>query len=227
MVLVFLYTNTMANRKIIDIEPKSKVNSQADDFFDDLPKITPNKKKRHDVIITVTLVIIAFLVASLITKYSSQRQPNIKSTKSTDTSELKFTRNSDALKTPEKSDASAGVDPFKPLTTDVAKEVAAIDATTKETITKNAFKIRLLNGNGITGDAAKIKSDLVAKGYDVGTVGNAKLKYPLTEIYYLHNYQPQADMVSKDLSSRKTELKEAEAGLIGANYNILVVIGKE
>lgn len=217
----------MVNRKIIDIEPKSKVNSQADDFYEDLPKITLPKKKRQEVIITVTLVIIAFLVASLITKYSSQTQPTIKAKKSTDTSELKFTRNSDAPKNPEKSDASAAVDPFKPLTADVAKEVATVDATAKETIAKNSFKIRILNGNGITGDAAKIKSDLVAKGYDVGTVGNAKLKYPLTEIYYLDNYQPQADMVSKDLSSRKTELKEAEAGLIGTNYNILVVIGKE
>ena len=219
----------MTNRKIIDIEPRAKTNSQENDFYEDLPKINPpKKKKRKDILITVLIIMTAFLVASIITKYSSQIQPNIKSNNSSADSPLKFTHDSGISKnsTP-KTDTKEMSDPFKPLSIDSIKEVATADEPVENTIVKNSFKIRILNGNGITGDAAKIKTDLAAKGYDVGTIGNAKLKYALTEVYYLASYKDQADMVAKDLSPRKTEIKEAEAGLIGSNYNILVVIGKE
>ena len=220
----------MPNRKIIDIEPKSKIKNQENDFYEDLPKITPlPKRKRKDVFITILIIFAAFLVASGITKYSSQIQPDIKSKGSSNESELKFTRSSDTDQktTAEQFKENANSDPFKPLTMEDAKEVVKTDTEKKEEIAKNSFKIRILNGNGITGDAAKLKTDLTSKGYDVGTVGNAKLKYALTQVYYLVNYQKQADIVAKDLSPRKTEVKEAEGGLIGSNYHILVVGGKE
>lgn len=219
----------MTNRKIIDIEPRAKTNRQENDFYEDLPKITPpKKKKRRDVLITVLIILTAFLVASGITKYSSQIQPNIKSNNSSADSPLKFTRETDISKdSTAKADTKEMSDPFKPLSIDTVKEVATPDTPAKNTIAKSSFKIRILNGNGITGDAAKIKADLTTKGYDVGTIGNAKLKYALTEVYYLANYKDQADMVAKDLSPRKTEVKEAGTGLIGSSYYILVVIGKE
>jgi len=93
-------------------------------------------------------------------------------------------------------------------------------------IVKNSFSIRLLNGNGIAGDAAKFKTQLTTAGFKVGTIGNAKLKYDKTQIYHRADKLKHAELVAKSLSDRTTELKEEEDSFIGTGYDILVVIGK-
>lgn len=89
---------------------------------------------------------------------------------------------------------------------------------------KASFSIRVLNGNGRTGEAANTKSTLQAAGFKVGVIGNAKNTYSTTQIYYSAKHESAAKLVSENLK-KPAELHEAEQTLVGDGYDILVVLG--
>jgi hypothetical protein len=116
--------------------------------------------------------------------------------------------------------------PFAPVATTDAPANNTSPTDTQTPPAKNSFKIRILNGNGVTGDASRLKADLLAKGYNVGDTGNARLKYTKTQVYYVAGQKDQADLVSQDLTGKQTVESEAQADLVGTDYQVLIVIGK-
>ena len=90
---------------------------------------------------------------------------------------------------------------------------------------KSTIKINLLNGNGIKNSATSVKSTLVAAGFKISNVANAKnFAYPKTEIYYNTGKVDDANLVKAALSSRTTEL--VESADIAGKYDVVIVIGK-
>lgn len=116
-----------------------------------------------------------------------------------------------------------GANPFAP------PETPATNETTSTEIDKKSIRMRVLNGNGITGDAAKIQKQLETAGFTVQAVGNAKRQdYPTTQVYYLAGQKSQAELVNETLKTagRSTTLEEASADLVGVDTDVLIVTGK-
>lgn len=93
------------------------------------------------------------------------------------------------------------------------------------TVDKSKIAIQVLNGNGITGSASKVKDQLVAAGFSVDSVTNAyKFTYQTTIIYYKTGQSTEADAVKQALADRQTELTDDDE--IVGNYDVVVVVGK-
>lgn len=213
----------MASKKTFDIHRKPL--EEPDELHDVLEEIhaSPRGKRRHgDTLLTVGIVVVAFIIAIKISNvYATRIQATQRSTQK------------DTTQTPpppqetktEQKESSA--DPFAPFTLKDAKEVAPTPVIPAPTApTKNSFTIKILNGNGVTGDAAKLKKELSDKGFSTGDTGNAKLKYIKTQVYYKAGKKAQADLVVQNLTGKITEQSEADAGLIGDGNDVLIVIGK-
>jgi hypothetical protein len=193
--------------------------------------------------ITLALLIIAiwsaYFVTMLLSDSSDAKLPNISnitsqifhkdnSTPTTTTAPSttdKITKETPPdlpTKTTETPATASDTNPFAPLGTDTKTS----STETKE-IDKQSFSIRILNGNGVAGEAAVLKKDLEGKGFKVGTIGNAQAKYETTLVYYLSDKKKEAELVQSNLTGRTVELKESKASLIGKDYQILVVMGKK
>lgn len=95
---------------------------------------------------------------------------------------------------------------------------------------KKTIKIRVLNGNGITGDAAKAKKQLEDAGFLVSSTGNAsRQNYSTTQVYYIAGKKSEAELVNEALKAagRNSALEEASKDLVGADNQVLVVTGKK
>jgi hypothetical protein len=91
-------------------------------------------------------------------------------------------------------------------------------------ISKGSFSIRILNGNGRTGDAAKTRQELLDKGFKIGSIGNARYRYSQTQIYHLAGKEAEAALTAESLG-REAEIHQADGSLIGSGYDILIVLG--
>lgn len=136
--------------------------------------------------------------------------------------------NSAALNSQDKTDNSKN--PFAPTVTTTNQSNTPTKDTsvsaTPPTIAKDSFSLRILNGNGVTGDASKFKKILTNQGFKVGTIGNARLKYSKTQIYYIAGQERQANLVKASLSNRQVELSQQNQDLVGQGYQVLVVLGR-
>ncbi|OIP07061.1 hypothetical protein AUK41_00750 [Candidatus Berkelbacteria bacterium CG2_30_43_20] len=219
----------MASKKTFDINRKPL--EEPDELSDVLEEIhTSPRGKKHagDTLITVGIVIVAFISAIAISNAYTARVQSSKSTlvKANTVPAQPEESTKKQKKTPVKT-PSTTPDPFAPLTLNDVQEVSTPPQATTSTIPeKNSFTIKILNGNGVTGDAAKLKKELSDKGFTVGDTGNAKLKYTKTQVYYKADKKAQADLVVQNLTGRTIEQSEADAGLIGATNDVLIVIGK-
>jgi hypothetical protein len=186
--------------------------------------------------ITIALAIIALWSAYFVTRLLSNQTSPLesitklisKSPKSNkDDSQKSKDNTSTQTQTDNASSTQTTTNPFAPIDSQGDSTDTKNDTASQPTeIAKDSFSIRILNGNGITGDAAKLKSDLESKGFKVGTTSNAQLKYDKTEIYYVAGQLDQANLVNSNLTDRQTELKEESQDLIGNGYQVLVIIGK-
>lgn len=93
-------------------------------------------------------------------------------------------------------------------------------------IDKSTIAISVLNGSGIKNSAAEVTSLLTNSGFTVKTTTNAKsFNYLKTYIYYKTNGLEKANLIRDALASRETEVSESPA-IVGSNYDIVVVVGK-
>lgn len=98
-------------------------------------------------------------------------------------------------------------------------------ATTTADIDKSKITIQILNGNGISGSANNVKTQLVNAGFTVDSVKNAyKFTYQSSIIYYKTGKNAEADLVKSALSDHQCELINDDS--IAKNYDIVVVVGK-
>lgn len=92
------------------------------------------------------------------------------------------------------------------------------------TLNKSSVKVSVLNGNGIAGSAAGVKTTLITAGYTVSNLSNAKVfTYATTMIYYKTGKAEYATDIKNTLTSRTVEIKESNA--IAGSYDLVVVAG--
>ena len=181
--------------------------------------------------VTLLLIILAIWSAYYVT-VNIQKDSTSKDAKSTQdktvATDSAVTPPSDSTKTgPPDLPAASSSDSAttdKTLTPADVKEVEQPKSTT--TPTKDSFSIKILNGNGVTGDASKLKTDLTTLGFKVGDIGNAKLKYDKTQVYYIAGKQAEGKLVADNLTGKVVEQSEADASLVGEGYTVLIIIGK-
>lgn len=98
-------------------------------------------------------------------------------------------------------------------------------ATTTPSIDKSQITIQVLNGNGISGSANIVKTQLVAAGFTVDSVKNAlKFTYQSSIIYYKTGKSAEADLTKNALPDRQCELTNNDS--VVGNYDIVIVVGK-
>ena len=99
--------------------------------------------------------------------------------------------------------------------------------TAAETIDKAKISIQVLNGNGIAGDAAKVKATLEKDGWTVKNVGNANsFKYDNTLVYYKTGQEEAGKEVGDTLKSAGKQTGIQESKSLKA-YDVQVVTGKK
>lgn len=160
-----------------------------------------------DILIYILLAVIAFGLAVLVTRSLAGRQQKQIESQPEPTQE-------------------AELPPVQDQTTEATATPESKAAATP-TVDKTSFKIRVLNGNGISGDAKKVAALLTEAGFQTGGVANAQGVYQTTQVWYLATKEPEAEAVAAELTkaSKEVETKEAEQAVIGSGFQILVVTG--
>lgn len=86
-------------------------------------------------------------------------------------------------------------------------------------------QIRIVNGNGVAGEAAKIKKVLEGKGYKIASVANASKSYTQSIIYYKKGQETLAQALKESISDQYTAtVEEAQAATIG-QYDAVIALG--
>lgn len=228
----FCNTNINMEKRSIDIR-KQKF-KEIEEIFEEPKKVNTMTGDRFNwkgASITLMLVLVTVWSVYFITlKLKSQTTTINPVAVSGNKEKVDNTKKSSEITPPELPTTSKNTDtisanPFTPLDSSSSSSGANLTSATNE-IAKDSFKVRILNGNGIIGDAAKVKTDLASRGFTVGNVGNANLKYDKTQVYYIAGKQKEAELVVQNLVGKQTEQKEAEQALVGTDYQILVVVGK-
>ncbi|MCX6810923.1 MAG: LytR C-terminal domain-containing protein [Candidatus Berkelbacteria bacterium] len=110
-------------------------------------------------------------------------------------------------------------------TTDTNTAPATQPASTPA-IDKSTIAISVLNGSGTKNSASSTAAILKKAGFNVKSTGNAKsFNYTKTYIYYKTDDATAANLVKDALSSRTTEVSK-NTSIVGAAYDIVVVVGK-
>lgn len=99
----------------------------------------------------------------------------------------------------------------QPQATPTPDEIKSVSAPAKEATPEPTkavniadYSVKIENGSGITGEAAKLRNELAAEGYTISSVGNAdKSTYEQTEIIYKKSVKKQV------IAKLKTFLKES------------------
>ncbi|MCX6812754.1 MAG: LytR C-terminal domain-containing protein [Candidatus Berkelbacteria bacterium] len=99
--------------------------------------------------------------------------------------------------------------------------------TTSPTVDKS-FPISVLNGSGIKNSAASVSSELTTAGFTTVTnSGNARsFSYSSTVVYFKTGKDVEADLVKTALPDQTVTATESNS-VVGANYDIVVVVGKK
>jgi hypothetical protein len=92
---------------------------------------------------------------------------------------------------------------------------------------KSKITIQVLNGNGIRGDAYRVKLILEKDGWKVKTYGNAgSFKYQSTLVYYKEGQEEAGKGVEETLKKNgKVTSLEKSSSL--TKYDVLVIVGKK
>ncbi len=100
-------------------------------------------------------------------------------------------------------------------------------ATSTATVDKSTIIISVLNGSGTKGSATAVANTLKTTGFTVSNISNAKsFNYAKTYIYYKTDDASAANLVADALSARTTSVVK-NTSIIGSNYDIVVVVGKQ
>lgn len=99
----------------------------------------------------------------------------------------------------------------------------------KEYIRNGQYKLRILNGNGVPGQASEVASDLKKYGFNVISIANAaSYDYDTTEIVYYRKDNKSIALSIRELVSGEVqflELEETEA--LDKNEDIQIIIGAD
>lgn len=85
-------------------------------------------------------------------------------------------------------------------------------------------KIRVANGNGISGEGAKVQKELESKGFTVESVGNASKNYTETIVYYKTG-QENLGKALKDAISGMYSAEIENSDTVTGNYDAVIALG--
>lgn len=101
-----------------------------------------------------------------------------------------------------------------------------VETVTQTTSDFSASSVRVANGNGTGGEAAKIKALLEEKGFSITSVGNASKTYDQTTIFY-HSGKAELAEALKDALKESYNALTKESDVTVGNYDAVVALGKE
>jgi hypothetical protein len=120
---------------------------------------------------------------------------------------------------------------FKLTKAEPKKEISVEEKTTPtpmaEEVDKSAYKITVLNGSGIAGEAANVQTLLKDNGFSVNEIGNAEnADYTKTQILYVKSVNKDyLDALEKTLKTRgSVETKKADSD---QTEDVVVIVGSE
>ncbi len=179
--------------------------------------VSSGRKTRYvtAILSTILIILLALLVSQAVI-YFTQTKKDATSTTSADTTAVaKKTDTAAATTTP--STASTTTPSTAPVAT------TASTALTKETAT-----VRVLNGGGVAGAAAKVAAILKAAGYTISSTANAKsYTYATTQVLYKNSdAKAVADDIAAQLKSYSVTEKEDSVTPASAT-EIVVIVGKK
>lgn len=86
----------------------------------------------------------------------------------------------------------------------------------------SSFTVRILNGSGTAGLAAKLEASFKEKGFSVTSIGNATNGYPSSIIYYTASHKEAATSLQQATGNEKITLQENE---VAKPADVLYVAG--
>jgi hypothetical protein len=108
-------------------------------------------------------------------------------------------------------------------TASATKSASAQAGSTSKSAQFSASTIRIANGNGINGEALRIKKFLEGKGYKIASTGNATKTYTKTTIYYKSGDEDLAKALQSDLATEYSgDISESDR--IPTTYGVDAVI---
>lgn len=119
---------------------------------------------------------------------------------------------------------------ISPTTSSTTEASSATSSTPNMPSTDYSSKvIRVVNGNGINGEASRVASILKSDGFNIKSTDNAKRNYSVTTIYYKSSEDSGlANAIKGSLPSEYSNAEIAESSTItGANYDCIVALGSQ
>ncbi len=94
------------------------------------------------------------------------------------------------------------------------------------TLDKSSVKVKVLNGSGVTGKAATVKTLLESAGWTVGSIGNAdNSDYKTTEVKVKDSAKSFLDAIVRDLSDKYSAGPSSNSLEASDSADIVVVVG--
>lgn len=115
--------------------------------------------------------------------------------------------------------------------TEIVSQPQAPENTSPQTsqadnIDKSIIKIKVLNGNGITGSAAILQKVLTDNGFTIDSVSNAsRFTYATTIIYYNTGKLAEAELAKATLTNYS--VTTTENAQVAGIYDLVIVVGKQ
>ncbi len=124
--------------------------------------------------------------------------------------------------------ATTSATPTATTTASVATSAVASPVVTTSsasaTFKYTSEQIRIANGNGISGEAAKVQQLLEGKGYKIASVGNATKQYESTIVYYKTGQEKLAEALKKDISTLYSVSIQNSDSIVGS-YDAVIALG--
>ncbi len=189
------------------------------------PADKPKRKKRIGwAIAALALIIIAASQYPLVAKRNSSPD-NSQTTQQPPQSSAEF-YTGEVITQDYSSGKDTGNDAAVNTTPNTNQTVPTTQPAQDTTPDKSGIKIKVLNGNGITGSAQKVQNQLVQAGFTVGVVSNAsRFSYTKTYIYHQTGKESEANLVAAALSNRSTIVTSSDS--VAGSYHVVVVVGRE
>jgi len=194
------------------IDPKKDISDRSEDESGDSKNLNldPPRKDRESGsgVFYLVLGIIAIVVATVAALYillsdnTNGKDPNLATT--TSTTEIS---------------ASA-------TSTEPTNVVAPKNPSPEASFSYKDETIRIANGNGISGEASRMKKILEEKGYEISSTGNASKNYTESIIYFKTGQDKLADALKKDLDSEYSFTTEISDQIVGS-YDAVIVLGSK
>lgn len=216
-----------SNKSISPLQPSDDINTIIKSP-QKKPSTAPKKRRNHVGCFVVILLIV--LIGLLIWQNNTffQKYLNIfrRQNGSKDTTPSESSVDSAGIETITGQDYASSTEPQTQPTSQPAAAVNTQTPPAPVISTKSSLLIKILNGNGVSGSAASVKSTLESAGYTIDIVKNAaSFSYATTIIYYKTGKSAEATELTTTLSGRTTSTEISDS--IAGKYDIVVVVGKK